>query len=96
MNMFDSTAAAPVDVPTEHAEEHTAPPVKRQEKRAVSSTAKRVLEAEALLRKRKLQLREELELTALRQVAAERLGRDCSDKNRNAIFDALIADFGLA
>ncbi len=61
-------------------------------KRAVSSTAKRVAEAEELLRKRKRQLRVEQELMVLRKVASERLGGEWSAKNRNAIFDALIGE----
>ena len=88
MDTFENTAAGLPLGSTAPAEERTPPLVDRQLKRAVSSTAKRVVEAEALLRKRKLKLREEQELTVLRKVAAERLGCDWSAKNRNAIFDA--------
>lgn len=68
---------------------------KQRARNAVSSTAKRVAEAEALLRKRKAKLREEQELTVLRRLAAERLGGGWSAKNRNAIFDALITAYDL-
>lgn len=97
MDNSETTAAttAPAEFGTKPIGENTSYPQKHQVKRAVSSTAKRVAEAEALLRKRKLKLREEQELTVLRTIAGERLGSDCSTKNRNAIFDALIADFGL-
>ena len=96
MDTFDTTTAAPADIRREPADQNTPYTERHQVKRAVSSTAKRVAEAEALLRKRKLKLREEQELAVLRRLAAERLGGGWSAKSRNAIFDALIADFGLA
>lgn len=97
MDNFETSTATtpPAEFGTEPIGKNTSYPQKQKVKRAVSSTAKRVAEAEALLRKRKLKLREEQELTVLRTIAGERLGSDCSAKNRNAIFDALIADFGL-
>jgi hypothetical protein len=96
MNAFEETTTASqhgIAGPAESKE--TAPEVGRA-RLAVSSTAKRVAEAEALLRKRKRKLREEQELMVLRTVAAERLGGGWAAKNRNAIFDALIAELALA
>ncbi|MET3721156.1 hypothetical protein [Arthrobacter sp. UYEF21] len=96
MDTFENTTIASAAGRTEPIEESGTRPAKRREKQSVRSTAKRVAEAEELLRKRKLKLREEQELMVLRRVAAERLGSDWSAKNRNAIFDALIADFAVA
>lgn len=96
MNAFEDTATASQHgVPGPAEAKETRPEVGRA-RLALSSTAKRVAEAEALLRKRKLKLREEQELIVLRKVAAERLSGDWSAKNRNAIFDALIAELALA
>jgi hypothetical protein len=90
------TFTAPPNISTGSVEASGARPEKRRAKLAVSSTAKRVAEAEELLRKRRLKLREEQELMVLRRIAAERLGSDWSSKTRNAIFDALIVDFAVA
>ena len=96
MDTSENPATASITAAAWTAEDATARPAKRREKQSVRSTAKRVAEAEELLRKRKLKLREEQELMVLRRIAAERLGSDWSSKTRNAIFDALIADFALA
>lgn len=96
MDTSENTATTSMTAAVWTAEDAIARPAKRREKQSVRSTAKRVAEAEELLRKRKLKLREEQELMVLRRVAAERLGSDWSAKNRNAIFDALIADFAVA
>ncbi|MBE4719996.1 hypothetical protein [Pseudarthrobacter sp. AB1] len=95
MDTFEDTTAAPSSS-TGYDGTGITGPERHRAKQAVTSTAKRVAEAEELLRKRKLKLREEQELMVLRKVAAERLGSDWSAKNRNAIFDALIVDFAVA
>jgi hypothetical protein len=96
MNAFEDTTTASKDGIAGPVELRPTAPETDRARLAVSSTAKRVAEAEALLRKRKLKLREEQELVVLRAIAAERLGGGWAAKNRNAIFDALIAELALA
>lgn len=94
MDTFENTAASPHG--STGRVETSAPGQEKQRARsAVSSTAKRVAEAEELLRKRRAKLREEQELTVLRRIAAERLGSNWSAKNRSVIFDALITAYDL-
>lgn len=89
MNTFENGAEAVTGRPIPDSADGSTP----SRKRAISSTVKRVAEAEALLRKRKLKLREEQELAVLCVLAEERLGGEWQAKNRNAIFDALIDNF---
>jgi hypothetical protein len=95
MDISENTTTASMAASPWTAEKVLARPEKQRVKNAVSSTARRVAEAEELLRKRKAKLREEQELMVLRRLAAERLGGDWSAKNRNVIFDALIAAYDL-
>jgi hypothetical protein len=95
MDTFENTAAGSLLGNMDRVEAGSPGKEKQKAKHAVSSTAKRVAEAEELLRKRKAKLREEQELMVLRRLASERLGSGWSAKNRNVIFDALITAYDL-